>query len=468
MYIDGMPARGRLQSAVRSVFQNSPRTASAVLGVLDFWYQCALLPFRRLRRSGNAAENTSLAEHTDEYVAAAERYFARTDNRAFLLNKPFSEAAALPKHLIDAGVLIAAMRTVPGDVVLEIGAGSCWLSHMLNRYGCSTISVDVSPTVVALGRELFVSDPRTDWNLAPRFLTYDGHVLPLEDSSCDRIVINDAFHHVPNQRELFAEMHRVLRPDGVVAMSEPGRGHATAGHSMDEARAWGVLENELVIEDVSALARECGFAQVTVVVSSPFVQTEVDADELGAFMGGKGFAVYWKAFCSALEQHHYIVCHKGPRPATTRRPAGVLARIEVAGLDHARWQTDVPLPVRLRIANIGQSTWVGGPTRRAGWTRVGAHLYRGASQSELVDFDWWRHELPSDVAPGDDVAVDALLPALPAGEWLLVFDLVIEGYTWFAEQGSLQVGVGVQVASDDSTHQDDRGERSVSSGNRGI
>ena len=56
-------------------------------------------------------------------------------------------------------------------------------------------------------------------------------------------VINDAFH-VPNERELLTEMHRVLRNDGIVAMSEPGRGHAAAGHSVHEAREFGVSRTD--------------------------------------------------------------------------------------------------------------------------------------------------------------------------------------------------------------------------------
>ena len=82
--------------------------------------------------------------------------------------------------------------------------------------------MDVSGSGLALGRRLFESDPRTNRSLEPRFLTYDGHTFPLGDATCDRVVVYDAFHHVPNQREILAEMHRVLRPDGVVAMSEPG------------------------------------------------------------------------------------------------------------------------------------------------------------------------------------------------------------------------------------------------------
>lgn len=185
-----------------------------------------MLPFRRVRVDGTPTENAQLTARTDAYNQAAERYFQEFRTPSFLLDKPFSEPTALPKHLIDAGVLISGLRVAPGDVVLE------------------------------LGRRLFEADARTKWDLAPQFLVYDGHRLPVDDASCDGIVINDAFHHVPNQRELLTEMCRVLRPDGIVAMSEPGHGHAASEHSLNEATNWGVLENELVLEDVAAAGSE--------------------------------------------------------------------------------------------------------------------------------------------------------------------------------------------------------------------
>ena len=141
----------------------------------------------------------------------------------FLIDKPFSDTPDFAAHLIAVGVLVAAARLRPGDTVVEFGAGSCWLSHFLNRFGCRTISVDVSETALAVGRRLFERDPRTNWSLDPRFLPYDGYTLPLEDASCDRIVVYDAFHHVPNQRVVLTEMHRVLTAEGIVAMSEPGK-----------------------------------------------------------------------------------------------------------------------------------------------------------------------------------------------------------------------------------------------------
>jgi hypothetical protein len=316
---------------------------------------------------------------------------------------------------------------------------------MLNRYGCTTISVDVSPTAIQLGRQLFQSDARTNWKLNPRFLAYDGHRLPVNDGSCDRIVINDAFHHVPNQRQLLTEMHRVLGDEGIVAMSEPGRGHAAAPHSLDEANEWGVLENELVLEDIAALARACGFDDVKVVATTPHVQVEVDAADLGAFMGGKGFAGYWKAFCSALEQHHYIVLYKGRPVPTTRRPATLAARLDVNGSLPSH-SAGAAIAAHLHVVNVGDTLWLGGTTPRAGWTRIGAHLYREGASRTLVDYDWWRADLPDTIAPGAQVTLDVLLPPLTtAGEYVVVFDLVVEGMTWFAAEGSPPLEVRLRI-----------------------
>ena len=449
-----MPTRTALHAVVRRIFHRSPGVEAAALGLLDAWCQLALLPFRRARRHGRVSEDAALVTATDRYNRAAEEYFAKIDDPSFLLGKPFSEPAALPKHLIDAGVLLSALRVAPGDVVMEVGAGSCWLSHMLNRYGCRTIAVDVSPTALAIGRQLFEADTRTNWPLEPAFLSYDGHRLPAEDDSCDAVVINDAFHHVPNQRELLTEMHRVLRPHGIVAMSEPGRGHGATAQSAREASDSGVLENELVLEDVAALARECGFASVQVVLASPFAHAAIDARDLGAFMGGKGFARYWKAYCAALEQHHYITCAKTALGHTTRRPSRPSARIRAdrdsilsarAGEPFTA-RVGEPLTTQLTIANTGDTTWLGGDTPRSGWTRVGAHLYRDGDTRALVDFDWWRQSLPRDVAPGETVTLQAELPVpRTAGRYLVSVDLVIEQVAWFADFGGEPATLRIEI-----------------------
>ncbi|HEY4491635.1 MAG TPA: methyltransferase domain-containing protein, partial [Acidobacteriota bacterium] len=48
--------------------------------------------------------------------------------------------------------------------------------------------------------------------------------MPYPDSHFDRIVSNLVFHHLTteNKQRTFREMHRVLRPDGFIAISDFG------------------------------------------------------------------------------------------------------------------------------------------------------------------------------------------------------------------------------------------------------
>ena len=437
-----MASRGRW-TIVRDAFHRWPALQRISLHLLDSVYVVALWPFRRPYRRETALENGAPSSRTDELNAAAERYFAEQRDTAYLLGKPFSDPANAARHLIDAGVLMGAMRLRPGDVVAEIGAGTCWLSHMLNRFGCRTIAIDVSSTALALGRVLFESDPRTNWSLQPEFVAYDGRTIPLPADACDRIIINDAFHHVLNRRELLVEMFRVLRPDGMIAMAEPGSGHVAVAPSQAEA-ATGVLETDVEIEEVESMARESGFAAVHVVAASASVVHEVPVRRLGAFMGGSGFAAYWKQFCGSLDRHHYVVIYKGDPTPTTMRPAVLSASLqwlEPRGGGSVRLRCGEPARVTVNVRNLGTTVWLAreGP----GWTRIGVHLERS---QQLLDFDWHRAALPFDVPPGGRFRLALTLPPLPsAGSYQLVLDLVIEGHTWFAAHGSATLGLDLEV-----------------------
>jgi SAM-dependent methyltransferase len=425
--------RRRLQP----IFRRAPRLRSLALEAIDVAVRPILLPFRLTRPESAAARNAALAARTDELNRAAETYYAEHADAKKLLDKPFSEPDALPRRLVDAGVLIDAMRLMPGDTVLDLGAGACWLSHLLNRFGCRTISVDVSHSALAIGRQLFDRDPRTNWTLSPEFLQYDGWTLPLADSSVDRVLLYDAYHHLPNPGRLMQEMRRVLSPDGIVGMSEPGRGHAESAPSVAEAAATGVLENELALEDIADLALASGFRAARVVAAGRPPAFEIDAFELRAFMGGRGFAKYWKDLCANLDGHHYLLLFAGDPVPTTRRPKLLRASIRCVQAHVERRR------LVMELHNAGNTRWLAAEAR-PGWTRLGAHLLRDGS---LVDFDWLRTALPADVHPDRTVRVGVELPEIRArGHYTIAFDLVIEGVTWFADRGSRPFEVPWPVA----------------------
>lgn len=378
-----------------------------------------------------------LAARTDELNRAAEHYFARLEHPEFVVGKPFTEPDELPRRLFDLGVLFHALRLSPHDVVLELGAGTCWVSHFLNRYGCKTISVDVSATALRLGRELFERDPATRWEAEPEFLVYDGHRIPLPDGSCDRIVLVDAFHHLPNPQEILRELARLLPEGGIVAMAEPGEGHSGAEAALREVEETGVLENEIILSEVEAMARRAGFTEAALLPYSLTATREIPIAGLGGIAESEALLDLWLA---VHRGPYYLVLHKGPWVRTTRVPGRLDAGIELvapSGVLHAA--AGEGLALRFRVINRGDTRWLGTAAERPGWTRLGAHLYReaGTPPGELLDFDWLRIALPADLDPGAAAEVEAVLPPLgEPGAYRLVFDLVIEGLTWFAARGS--------------------------------
>ena len=440
-----------IPAALRAVERRFPGLRPIVLAAWGFvWrpvFGLILLPFRFPQRRGAPVESAALAERATAYNEAAERYYAEYADPRFLLEKPFSDAQQFGRYLVNTGTLIAGAKLRPGDTVVELGAGTCWLSHLLNRFRCRTIALDVSGTALALGRELFESDPRTNWSLDPKFLTYDGHAFPLDDATCDRVIVYDAFHHVPNQREILGEMHRVLTPDGVVAMSEPGRGHASRSMSVRESASTDVLENELIVEDLAALAEAVGFSAVNVIATGPTMQHELPARDIERFTGGaRGFHRYWDHLCNDIYYHHYVLMYKGGSRPTTARPGQLAARIRVVrpGGVVSMSRTE-RLSVDLRIANIGDTRWLhqGSGASRSGWTRVGVHLHEaGDPAGKVIDFDWCRVALDRDVEPDGHIGVQLDLPAIDAsGVYDARFDLVVEGFAWFAEHGGASPAV---------------------------
>lgn len=231
-------------------------------------------------------------------------------------------------------------------------------------------------------------------------------------------------------------------------MSEPGVGHADSPSSLAESEK-GVLENELVIADIAALAREAGFDRTTLLAATPDFRHEIPAEGLGGFAGGAGFHRYWRGFSHALKAHHYILIHMSPNAPATDLPGDteLLAAIEIespAG-GRARFAAGGSGRAVVSVENRSKARWL--HAERRGLTRLGGHLFtvRNGTRT-LVDFDWLRVGFEGDVEPGSRVVIEVDLPAIEhAGTYEVDFDVVIEGVTWFADRGSTPTPLGISI-----------------------
>ena len=383
---------------------------------------------------------------TDVFNSASDRYFAEHEDLPFLLGKPYTDSEHFARRFFDIGVLAHWLRLAPGDVVMELGAGTCWLLHFLNRFGCPTVAVDVSPTALDMGRELFKRDPLVNWDLDPRFLPYDGHRIPLPDGHVDRIILYDAFHHIPNQEEILREMTRVLKDGGIVAMCEPAAGHSHTEESRHEMDTWDVLENDIDVEELEPRALACGFSRMTVVPVNLPLSVEVPVPKLRDFLLGRELSHYWGLWTTAIQSSTYIVLYKGEYQPTTRSPDNPRARIEPA-VGNVRVTAGEPLELRVGLTNTGDTRWLSGAPERRGTTQLGAQLHRaGAGAGAGIDAEWSRTPLPHDVPPGGQVKLDLVLPAIETpGEYRIVLDVIAEHVCWFGERGSPTAEVPLTV-----------------------
>ena len=62
--------------------------------------------------------------------------------------------------------------------------------------------------------------------------------------------------------------------------------------------------------------------------------------------------------------------------------------------------------------------------------------------------DLGRTPLPRDVAPGEEIAIEMSVPGLlPTGRYVLRYDMVVEGVTWFECQSARRQDRSLQVLS---------------------
>jgi len=413
---------------------------------------------RYLKLAVRALVTTHVHEHptysAEELLARAEEFNANAEKHwrkiasdaaghAHVLNKPFSTVRDTPGILYKLGLVLSELDLGVGQTVLDFGAGSCWLSSSLNRLRCRTVAVDVSPTALLLGEELFRADSRHDMALDPQFLPYDGHKIPLPSQSVDRAVCFDSFHHVPNQEEVLAELFRVLRPGGRLVLAEPGEGHAHMDQSVFETEAHGVLENDLHLDDLVARARATGFDLFTVKPYPDAGAFSFPVETYFAFMDGDDGVYPLQLLRENLRHFFIMVLAKGEPRVDSRNPRVLRATIAPEASSLAGVAT-TELPFRVRVTNAGDTTWLHEETRAGGYVMLGGHLLD--EEQEIVSRGFLRAALPRDVKPGETVLVDARLP-VPAkpGRYVVQLDMVDEFVAWFEQCGSKVVETPLRV-----------------------
>lgn len=180
-------------------------------------------------------------------------------------------------------MLWAVLRYIPGDIepkrILDLGVGSGNLSAaVLDRYPEAVVTgVDVSRKMLALARRRLPTERL-------RLVQRDFRRLGFEDAFFDLVVSSISIHHIDDDEKgaLFRELHRLLRPGGVLAYSDQFRGATdetyakhierwreesfALGASEDEWTSWMAHQDDhdhhAPLADQMTWLREAGFIEI--------------------------------------------------------------------------------------------------------------------------------------------------------------------------------------------------------------
>lgn len=110
------------------------------------------------------------------------------------------------------------MQVLPGHVVLDVGCGpGTDLPAMAAATGPNgkVIGVDQDPMMCDTARQRTRAYPYVEVQAG------DAHALPFEPASVDRVRADRVLQHLADPATAVAELRRVLRPGGRVALAEP-------------------------------------------------------------------------------------------------------------------------------------------------------------------------------------------------------------------------------------------------------
>lgn len=391
---------------------------------------------RRRSRAGELPRHrrylSDAAERREAYLQAAREYVSRRADDSWLYRKPYDHNAGHPEffdNLYGVMNLLRAMDITTAGKVVEVGSGPGWVTEILLALGYEVDALEPSEEMLAIARER-VAHARRHFRLgeAPRS---GFHAEPLEactlpGESYDAVFFHASLHHVIDEERGLAQCFRLLRPGGVLGVSEAAwiPGDRLLEEGLDkEMRQFGTLENPFTAEYLDFLLDKHGFVDIQRYYGvNGLFAPEMSSAPIAEVATSRPF-------------HHNVLTARKPSPngATTLDPgARTAASIEV--LDSSLDRSTGVARLQARLINGGETTWLP-EAPGAGWVSIA--LRQGELESPAFLEGEFRHRLPRAVKPGEELVL-SLTYRLPAssldGPWLL--DLVNEGMFWFSHRGS--------------------------------
>lgn len=136
----------------------------------------------------------------------AEKYFEVVSGSWDVLRKSFYDDEV-------RDTVLAAARVLPTDTVLDVGAGTGFLTEGAAKIARKVIALDFSEAMTGESR-VKLGGKNVEFKIG------NAEQIPLPDSSVNAVIGNMILHHCLNPEVAIREMARVLVPGGRLALSD--------------------------------------------------------------------------------------------------------------------------------------------------------------------------------------------------------------------------------------------------------
>ena len=133
---------------------------------------------------------------------------------------PAGGDTATPLNLAKRLGIIERYAGVRGRRILDCGCGAGDYVYALRQLGADAWGIEYSREKLA----------RAPASVSGRVSVGDLHHIALRNGSVDLALLNEVLEHVPDDRRALREVHRVLRPGGVLLIFSPNRRYPFETH----------------------------------------------------------------------------------------------------------------------------------------------------------------------------------------------------------------------------------------------
>ncbi|MGN6169383.1 MAG: class I SAM-dependent methyltransferase [Solirubrobacteraceae bacterium] len=162
---------------------------------------------RRCRQTAHRRATIGVVTRADEQGDVVRREFSRQA-------ASFEAAGSLFRDTSVLDWIAAHVPVSPGARILDVAGGTGQLGRYLARDGAIAVIVDLTDAMLATGLRAVLDEGRDD----VVFVRGDAIALPFPADEFDVVVCRFALHHIQECAAAIAEMARLCRPGGMVAV----------------------------------------------------------------------------------------------------------------------------------------------------------------------------------------------------------------------------------------------------------